>query len=181
VVRQGAVMNHAELLERLEHAKLFFQAAVSGMKLERMESELIGPQWTVRDLAVHLLGWEEEFFKEAQAVARRNQHTFDYRIDPADDWSAWNREQIEKRRQIPTGEIFLALEKTQLALLEWLRGLNPSRLAHEADFPWGGHGTLVELLLMMASHKVSHAQKLREWRSREPRPTSLSQDPCEGP
>lgn len=153
-----------EVVERMEHAWLFLQAAFSGLKNERLE-EPVGEHWSVRDIAAHLAAWEREFHSEARAVAGRNGFRFDYVIDPADDWSDWNARQIEARASKSTGQIFLELEQEQAAFLTWLRGAPERRLRHEARWPWGGEGSVLEMAVMAANHKAEHARKIREWRT----------------
>lgn len=158
------MLNRDEVLERMGHARLFLQAALSGLKNERL-AEKVGEHWTVRDILCHLVAWEKEFHKEARAVVRRNGHAFDYRIDPSDDWRAWNASQIEGRAGRATGEIFLEMEQEQAAFLEWLDGVPERRLRHASRWPWGGEGSVLELLSTCADHKVQHAVKIREWRT----------------
>lgn len=157
-------MTKADLLERMEHAHLFLQAALSGLKNERLESDRLGGAWTVRDVMAHLAAWEKEFHEVARILARHNRPSFDHRIEPTDDWRAWNAEQVERRRGMSVGEVFLEMEQAQLAFLQWAQQLPEGRLRHEAEFPWGGRGNLADLLRMVAEHKVGHAHRIRTWR-----------------
>jgi len=158
------MLTRDEVLERMQHARLFLQAALSGLKNEKL-SEKVGEQWTVRDIVCHLVAWEKEFHQEARAVVRRNRHAFDYVIDPSDDWRAWNAAQVEARAGRATGEIFLEMEQEQAAFLEWLSGVPERRLRHQSRWPWGGEGSVLELLSMCADHKVQHALRIRDWRT----------------
>jgi uncharacterized damage-inducible protein DinB len=158
-------MKKDELMEMLEHSRLFVGASLSGLKNERLETDRVNGVWTVRDIVAHLAAWEQEFWSEARLVARRARPKFDYSIDPSDDWKAWNAAQIAQRADRSAGEIFLELEKAQAGLIEFVRGLSERQLAHEAAYPWGGQGTLSWMLAMCAGHKVEHARKIREWRT----------------
>ncbi|MBM3465779.1 MAG: ClbS/DfsB family four-helix bundle protein [Armatimonadetes bacterium] len=157
-------MSRDEVIERFEHARLFLQAAVSGIKNERLEGDKVGGQWTVRDIVAHLAGWEKEFHRAAKVMARRSHAAFPWQIPHEDDWREFNAKQVALRQDRSVGEIFLELEQEQHAFTEWARRLTERQLAHEANFPWGGHGTLRDLLLMDAEHKIEHAHRIRAWR-----------------
>lgn len=156
--------NRSQLVEMLEHARLFLQAATSGLANDRLEGEPVNGVWTVRDIVAHLVGWERELHEEARAVVRRNGAVFTYTIDSAHDWKEWNAQQVELRKGKSVGQVFLELEQVQLAVIEWVRGLPESRLHHEASYPWGGKGTVSWLLSILAGHKVSHGERIRAWR-----------------
>lgn len=161
--------SHADVIAMLEHAALFFQASVSGLKNEALDEE-VADGATVRDIVIHLAAWEDEFLREATA-ARSSNARFDYRIAAspcASGWartSAWDEEQRQTRRESPTGAIFLELEQTHQRLMNFARSLSPRKLGHRAEWPWGGESTVAELLVVAAAHKREHAETIRTWRT----------------
>ena len=168
-----------DVLAVLEHAAVFLQASVSGLKNDRLDEAPVVDEATVRDIVIHLAAWEDEFLREARHAARRHGATFDYALQPSaavggcmlaaigtDATGAWEREQRQRRQDTPTGAIFLELERAQLQMLAFARGLSARTLANVADWPWGRRSTLAELLVTAASHKRGHAEAIRGWRTR---------------
>lgn len=172
---QPPAWSHDDVVQILEHAALFFQASVSGLKNERLDEEPVVGEATVRDIVTHLAAWELEFEREAGHLARSQNLRFEYKIDVAPGCmlataashapSAWEAEQRDKRRSMPTGAIFLELEQAQHRLLNFARQLAPRKLSHQTRFPWGRDGSLGDLLVTAASHKRYHAEAIREWRT----------------
>jgi len=171
---QPPAWSHADVVQILEHAALFFQASVSGLKNERLDEERVVDEATVRDIVTHLAAWEGEFEREATQLARGNHARFDYRIEVGPGCmlsaqpvasSAWEAQQRESRKAMATGAIFLELEQSQNRLLVFARQLAARKLQHETEFPWGRRGTLGDLLVTAASHKRFHAEIIRSWRT----------------
>lgn len=169
----------ADVVAVLEHAAMFLQASVSGLKNDRLEEAPVVDEATVRDIVTHLAAWEGEFLREAQQVARGRSVVFDYRMQPSaavgdcllaalgtDGLGCWEQEQRARRRDEPTGAIFLELERTQQQLIALARALPARALSRTAEWPWGVRSTLAELLITAASHKRGHAEGIRSWRTR---------------
>lgn len=158
-----------------EHAALFLQASLSGLKNERLDEAVVA-EATVRDIVMHLAIWEAEFLREVTAASRRSGTSFTPTFEPGSACGpclmaggstaiAWERGEIEKRRGGSPGQVFLELEQTQHRLLGLVRALNDRRLRHVARWPWGRESTLGELIVLGASHKRAHAELIREWRT----------------
>lgn len=171
--------SQADVVAVLEHAAMFLQASVSGLKNDRLEEAPVVDEATVRDIVTHLVAWESEFLREAQQVARGRSVVFSYHIEPSaavrdcllarlgtDGLGGWEQEQRERRRDELTGAIFLELERAQQQLIAFARALPARALSHAADWPWGVRCTLAELLVTAASHKRGHAEGIRGWRTR---------------
>lgn len=168
---------HAEIMEMLEHSAIFLQAALSGLKNERLENEPVVARASVRDIVSHLAAWEEEFYREARESARSASVRFDYSIEAgtvAGDCllatlsgpGRWDDEQMQRRSNLGAGAVFLELEQTQHRLLEFVRRLPERKLRRPAVWPWGRCCSLAELLVVAATHKRAHAQLIRDWRAR---------------
>jgi hypothetical protein len=172
---QPPAWSHADVVEILEHAALFLQASVSGLKNERLDDQVVAEGATVRDIITHLAAWEGELLDEGQALSRgvaRFNHSIaagpvggGCLLAPNGAASPWDEEQRRRRKEQPTGAIFLELEQAQHRLLAFARNLAPRKLGQAADLPWGRHATLADLLVTAAAHKRGHAEVIREWRT----------------
>jgi hypothetical protein len=113
--------------------------------------------WRVKDLAAHILIWEED----ALAALRARQNGAVYRIDDFGSFESYNDRTIGRYRDMPMGEILAALHTAREAMKAILLALPPEHFAGLMPYPWPWMGSLSNMIEVMVRHERSHADEIR--------------------
>ena len=135
-----------------------FHAAIAGLDAAVLEREPAVGTWPVRDVVAHLIDWGNESLLAAEhalggpAVAHHPLADEGYNErsvarHAGDGWASL-REQLD------------ALFARAIALTA---PLTAAQLAQPADYPWGGTGTLDEVLGGIDAHQEEHTAQIERW------------------
>jgi hypothetical protein len=127
-------------------------AAVAGRDAATLEREPVCGIWTWRDVAGHLTDWNIELLATAEHAAGEPAPT----DHPIEDGQAFNTTHSAARAGdtwATTKQSFDASVDRALALLE---RLSPEQLQAGIEYPWGGPGTVTELLRDFPGHWDEH-------------------------
>lgn len=177
-----------EIVSLLEHAGLFFQVAVSGLRNDVIEGEEVWPGVCVRDVVAHLAIWQQLFLQTAEALLGRDgagadgthpmpgewgpcqlsvsDTTFRPEEDAAHLATGWHARELARRQSGAVGTVFVEFDRAHTRLLKVARRVKPRSLVHVGSWPNGGSGSLADLLVLAATHTQIHSQGIREWRVR---------------
>lgn len=112
--------------------------------------------WNVRDVVAHLVGWDEVALTIAKDLAGIS-HAHIGKIDSID---TYNAQSTKKREHL---ELKICVEEyvsTRRELLGTIAQLDPTKFHKVVNLPWGGEGTLLEVLDTWVEHEEQHRADL---------------------
>ena len=146
-------MNTAQILsENLKESRRALSRAVRHCPVQ-VE---ISPGWTIREVIIHITGWDLVVDRALRAYLQGDPP---YQLDSPDiDLS--NQEMISDRREHPLDQVLEEWQQARESLLETLSRLTETDLAAFRPFPWEEHGTLAEMVGILAEHESWHAKEI---------------------
>jgi len=144
------------LQEQLSQARAHLLAALSRIG-DQAEAQIYseGAQWTLRQLAIHLMIADQGHNNMMMAAARGEN------IIPEDyDLERFNKRSVEKASELSLQQAIERMTESRRALLAWLADKDDEVLAHE-----GRHATLqmmsiAQMMGVMAAHERGHADDI---------------------
>lgn len=114
-----------------------------------------GAQWTVKQLAIHLMLSDKGQTKNIQGIAQGAEGV------PADfDLQHYNKTSVEKRAELSIDEIRSALAASRSERDAWLDTLNDATLDKKGRHASMQILSIAEILNVMANHERTHADDL---------------------
>lgn len=143
------------LIALLDEARAYTLAVLGGA-----DSTLIvhtGSGWTVRDVAGHILAWEQVALRAVQALESGAPA---YTIPDFVSFDAVNVRLREQQRSLSFDDIRRELSEVRKQLKAVLTTLPAERFTNVFAFPWPGSGSLSKLVLIIAAHERGHAVEI---------------------
>jgi hypothetical protein len=127
---------------------------LSGTQMDRK----ITDNWTVKDILGHLAAYHEvERLALAAGLGRgREEPVFFESIQP------WNEEQYQQRRERSPSRIIAEFEENSARYLSLIKSLHEEDLIKRIRLPWGGTGTVHEMIVEGLDHTREHRKMLEE-------------------
>lgn len=146
-------MNTVQLLSKnLQESRRELSRAVRSCPVH----EEITPGWTVREVVIHITGWDLVVDRALQAYVKGDPP---YQLDnPGIDHS--NQQMVAERKEQPLDQILEEWQQARESLLETLSQLTETDLAAFRPYPWEEHGTLAEMVGILAEHERWHAGEI---------------------
>jgi len=146
-------VNTVELLSKsLQESRRLLSRAVRTCPVH----EEITPGWTVREVVIHITGWDLVVDRALQAYLQEKPP---YQLDNPDiDHS--NQRMIADRKEQPLEEILEEWQRVRESLLKTLSQLSETDLAAFRPYPWDERGTLGEMVGILAEHERWHAEEI---------------------
>jgi len=146
-------LNTAQILsENLKESRRKLSRAVRSCSMQ----EEISPGWTVREVIIHITGWD---LVVDQALRAYLQGDPPFQLD-SPDIDLNNQEMISDRSEQPLDQVLEEWQQARASLLETLSRLTETDLAAFRPFPWEEHGTLAEMVGILAEHEHWHADQI---------------------
>ena len=143
-----------ERLKEAETAYAELRQAVAGLDDDRMSRIWLG-SWGVREILIHVAGWEREMTPALERVSRGAAPYADGAYDDAD---GWNARFVADRRGAKAAEILAELETTHKGFMNAAAALPEGLLAKEGAARGLFDGTGPD-------HYREHAAQIRAWRA----------------
>ena len=144
-----------ELIARLEqsHAKMTAH-------LEQIDkNRKIYPLWTIREILAHLSGWDDATLVFIGTIREGRHPGLTLAAQGVD---VYNAETVSTREGLDYDHISLEYLKTRQLLLESIRQMPEELVTQPYILPWGGYGTLVDMVNIFAPHEEEHAADVRK-------------------
>lgn len=117
--------------------------------------------WNLTDLVAHFIYSEDHLRSIAQDIAAGGEGAPD-----GMDIDAFNRDELEKLRHLPTDVLLERLVKTRETTIEWVRGLDESQLDKVGRHPVLEASNVETVIFSIYAHQLLHmretAPRLRE-------------------
>ncbi len=143
------------LIALLDEARAYTLAVLGGA--DPMLVVHAGSGWTVRDVAGHILAWENVALQAVQAFESGAPA---YTIPDFVSFDAMNARIREQQRALSFDSIRRELTEVRKAFKAALEAIRPDRYATVLPFPWPGSGSLSKLVLIIAAHERGHAVEI---------------------
>lgn len=144
----------------LTESRARFDAAIADLPGEALEEVPAVGTWPVRNVVAHLIDWHTELLRAADHALGGAQPAGHPIID--DDYN-------DKSVARHAGEDWAQLAASFRATFDRAVALacesTPEQLGAAATYPWGGAGTVADMLGAIVEHQEEHNAQLESWRA----------------
>lgn len=156
-------MNITPLIEKLNTSRQVFYRAIEGMSENEICNIPVEGIWTVRDLIAHLASWEETILIPLKSYATGGP----FQPEIITDHDGWNESQYQRWSSLSLAEIQAQSEAIRQEIVDLLAQISEAQWQAELPAPWGGKGTLADLIAGIAWHESQeHVKGVSAWRQR---------------
>lgn len=143
-----------ELLALLENSR----AQMISHLEEIDKNRKIYPLWTIREILAHLSGWDDATI----AFIRALQEDREPATPAARGIDVYNAESVFTREGLDYDHIYREYIETRRVLLALIRDLPEELVVKPYTLPWGGTGTLVDIVNIWGPHELEHAEDVHQ-------------------
>ncbi len=143
-----------ELIAILEHSR----AKMISHLEEIDKNRKIYPLWTIREILAHLSGWDDSTIAFIQALREGREPA----TPAARGIDVYNAESVFTREGLDYDHIYREYLETRRVLLDLLRELPDELVTKPYTLPWGGEGTLVDIIDIWGPHELEHAEDVHK-------------------
>lgn len=144
-----------ELIARLARSRAAMLAYLD--KIDR--NRKIYPLWTVREILAHLSGWDDATIAFIRTILEGGQPGLTL---AAQGINVYNAETVATREGLDYDHIYREYLETRRILIELIRQVPVEQITQQYVLPWGGYGTLVDMINIFAPHEEEHAEDVRK-------------------
>jgi hypothetical protein len=138
------------LIQRLETSRSQMLAHLNEIE----KNSKVYPLWTVREILAHLSGWDDATIAFIHAiVAGREPAT-----PAARGIDVYNAETVATRETLDYDHVYREYIETRRILLDLIRTMPEEKIAQNFILPWGGEGSLVDIVNIFGPHEEEHAE-----------------------
>ena len=146
---------NAELIIRYERSRAMMVAHLDEIDRNRK----IYPLWTVREILAHLSGWDDATVAFIRTILEGKEPGLTL---AAQGINVYNAESVSTREGLDYDHIHREYLETRRVLLDLIRQVPEAQVTKAYVLPWGGYGTLVDMVDIFAPHEEEHAEDVRK-------------------
>lgn len=144
-----------ELISRYEHSRAMMISHLDEIDKNRK----IYPLWTVREILAHLSGWDDATISFIRTILEGREPEL---TSAAQGINVYNAETVSTREGLDYDHIYREYIETRRALLDLIRQMPEQLITQPHVLPWGGRGSLVDMVDIFVPHEEEHAGDLRK-------------------
>ncbi len=142
------------LIQRLEKSR-----AQMTVHLEVIDkNRKIYPLWTIREIIAHLSGWDDASIAYIRAIVAGETPA----TPAARGVDVYNAETVATREGLDYDRIYREYIETRRILLDLIRAMPEGKITEKFILPWGGAGTLIDIVNIFGPHEEEHAEDVRK-------------------
>jgi hypothetical protein len=142
------------LIKRLEASRALMLAQLDLVDRNRK----IYPLWTIREIVAHLTGWDDASIAFIRSIlAGTTPET-----PAARGINNYNAQTVASRESLDYDHIYREYLETRRILIDLIRSLPETQLAQVSTLPWGGDGTVVDIIDIFVPHEEEHAEDVHK-------------------
>jgi len=127
--------------------------------LSSVEGQMeIYPGWTVREILIHIAGWDEV---GASTLCAHMDGTLPPPLE-VEGIDAYNDYLVERCGSFTREEVIQYWRRARRQLVDALEEMPPEKLLERAHFPWGETGSIIRLVSILEEHEREHAAEILE-------------------
>lgn len=142
------------LIAKLDAARAEMQAAIEDFDPTRE----IYPDWTLRHLLAHIVGWEEA----ASIALEGHRDSINPTLRAFRGIDPYNEESVETRLTLPLEQVMREWVAERARVIRLLRELPAEKFEQEMLMPWGETGHPKDLIGVLYHHEQEHAADIRK-------------------
>ena len=155
IISQEAKMSDRDTyIQRYETARAEMREIV---KLAQGNPAIYQP-WRMKEVLDHITGWDDAVIASIKSFLAG-----EVPATPASRGiDAYNVETVTSREAIPYDVTQKEWEASRIELLSLMRKMTDEQLHTPFGFPWGGQGTIEDLVEIFTEHEETHAREIRQ-------------------
>ncbi len=138
-----------KLMRDLEESRAAMLVHLTQVNLQRK----IYPLWTIREILAHISGWDDSVIAVIECLRDGSVPTTPAR----EGVDAYNAATVTTREGLDYDHVYREYIETRKILLGMLAELDDARLAETTTLPWGGYGTVEQIIGIFVEHEIEHA------------------------
>jgi hypothetical protein len=143
-----------EILEMLETSHAAMMAQLNEVDKQRK----IYPLWTIREIVAHLSGWDDAAIGFVNALVKGETPPIPAPRGP----NVYNEETVSTREGLSYDHIVREYITTRARLIEVTRQITEEMVAQKSILPWGGEGSLEDIVQVFGPHELEHAMDVKK-------------------
>jgi len=143
-----------DLIEILEFSRAKMMLKLNQIDLKRK----IYPLWTIREMLAHLSGWDDAVIAFIQSLMAGQTPA----TPAARGIDFYNVETVATREGLDYDHIYREYIETRKILIQLLREVPEEKITAQYTLPWGGTGTLVDIVNIFGPHEEEHAEDVEK-------------------
>lgn len=148
----------ARLIRDLDEAREKMRAVL--VDIDR-EVEIY-PHWQIKHVLAHIAGWDDAVIASLHAHAAGE--------DPATPAirgiDFYNAQTVAEREALSYDLIVKEWELSREQFKSIIREMSPEKLGVPLVFPWGGTGTVAQIVEIFAEHEIEHAEEIQQLKAK---------------
>lgn len=150
-----------DLIAELQAARAELEDALRSLSPADLERPAVIGEWSVRDLLVHIAGWDRTSREALTCVIAEDDPRFEQYQGTQWDWQEWNSRFLAEREGFTAEAVLAELRSERAALLAFIAPLSDDQLERRARMPWDHVLSVAEVLAVQAHHDREHAAHIR--------------------
>ncbi|OQY92211.1 MAG: hypothetical protein B6D41_08450 [Chloroflexi bacterium UTCFX4] len=159
-------MKRDEAIQALRAGRKDLQSALAELGDEDYARSKVTGAWTLQDMLAYLAAWDEEMVRVLQTFPMAGESVYTYTIAERNDFSAWNQDQVERRRAQTLPQTLNEFENARRDLIQVVEGLTDAVLNRSRMTSWGKPLTGFELLQLQVERDRANAELARRYRKK---------------
>ena len=143
-----------DLIEILEFSRAKMMLKLNQIDLKRK----IYPLWTIREMLAHLSGWDDAVIAFIQSLMAGQTPA----TPAARGIDVYNAETVATREGRDYDHIYREYIETRKILIRLMREIPAEKITTQYTLPWGGTGTLVDIVNIFGPHEEEHAEDVEK-------------------
>lgn len=138
-----------QLMRNLEESRAAMLVHLTQVELQRK----IYPLWTIREILAHISGWDDSVIAVVECLRDGSVPT----TPAAAGIDAYNAATVATREGLDYDHVYCEYIETRKQLLGLLAELDDSKLTETTTLPWGGYGSVQQIIAIFVEHEYEHA------------------------
>ena len=143
-----------DFIEQLERTREIMRTVV---QMVDPDQDIYSP-WKIKQVLDHITGWDVAIIATLRAHISGEVPGTPAKRGIND----YNARTVSERETIDFAHSLREWENTRKQLIELIRQMPPEKIAQPFIVPWGGKGTLAEVVEIFAEHEEEHAREIQE-------------------
>ena len=156
-------MSRDEALARFADSRQMLLKAIESVGEKDIVQTPVEGVWTIKDVLGHLASWEAICLEPLA----RGVEGHPIECAAVADYMAWNDEQAASKCALPLGDILAEYSSTRQTVVSLVEKLPAAQWEQPCSFPWGGVGSVADLLQGFYEHELEHVEAIERWKAEQ--------------
>jgi len=157
------IINYEAIKTTLAKNRAEFMALVESMSEADLIKKGVVERWSVKDVITHIANWERILLQTAEHLYDPSQPPVTLLSQNIDEV---NLMVVAQRDMKPLSIELRYLRSQQTYWDEFIAQLKPKDWLLRGAYPWGGDGTIAELIQIVAEHYANHFPQIKTWQNK---------------